>query len=130
MAVWEGRISPVFDTSRRMLVLEVEGGQVRSRKEHEIDGDDAFLKTSRLGELGISTLICGAVSVPLARWIAARGIRLIPFVGGGVEEVVAAFLAGALPNPALTLPGCRGGRFGPGRGARCRWRWRGAGSKW
>jgi len=130
LAVWEGRVSPVFDTSRRMLVLEVEGGQVRSRKELEIDGDDAFLKTSRLGELGISTLICGAVSVPLAQWIAARGIRLIPFVAGGVEEVVAAFLVGALPNPALTLPGCRGRRFGSGRGVPCRWRWRGAWRKW
>lgn len=83
----------------------MEGGKVLSRKEHEIDGDDALLKVSRLGELGITTLICGAVSLPLAQWIAARGIRLIPFVAGRVEEIVEAFLAGALPNPALTLPG-------------------------
>ena len=123
LAVWNGRISPVFDTSRQLLVLEVEGGEVLSRREHEIAAEEAFAKVARLAELGVETLICGAVSRPLAEMIAMRGIRLVPFVAGDAEEVLAAFLAGNLPSPAMTMPGCCGRRlrFRGGMGGRaCR----------
>lgn len=123
LSVWNGRISPVFDAAKHLLVLKVENGQVVSRLERGIGTDEPLSKAGRLTELGVETLICGAVSRPLAEVIAARGIRLIPFVAGETEEVVAAFLAGTLPSPALAMPGCCGrrmrhqGRAG-GRGCR------------
>ena len=116
LAVWNGRISPVFDAAGHLLVLEVEKGQVVSRQEHGMGTDEPFQKTARLAELGVETLVCGAVSRPLAEMIAARGIRLIPFVAGGTEEVLAAFLAGALPSPDMAMPGCCGRRMRHGRG--------------
>jgi predicted Fe-Mo cluster-binding NifX family protein len=123
LAVWNGRISPVFDTSRQLLVLEVEGGEALSRREHEIAAEEAFAKVARLAELGVEVLICGAVSRPLAEMIAIRGIRLVPFVAGDAEEVLAAFLAGNLPSSGMTMPGCCGRRlrFRGGMGGRaCR----------
>lgn len=111
LAVWNGRISPVFDAAKHLLVLEVENGQVVSRLEHGMGTDEPLQKAARLTELGIEALVCGAVSRPLAETIAARGIRLIPFVAGGTEEVLAAFLAGALPNPDMAMPGCCGRRM-------------------
>lgn len=58
---WNGRISPVFDTALRLLLVDV-----RQRGEHsrfEIDISEPFLpsKTMRLTELRVETLICGAI---------------------------------------------------------------------
>jgi len=110
IAIWNGRVSPVFDTSQRLDVLDVEDGQVRSRQEEEIAADDPGRKAGRLDELGVTTLICGAVSRSLAELLAARGIHVLPFVCGGTEEVLSAFLAGRLPDPSLAMPGCCGRR--------------------
>ena len=117
LATWNGRISPVFDVSKRVLVMEVAAGKMISRQEHDFATDEPSAKVARLTEFGIDTLVCGAVSRPLADLIVSRGIRLIPFVAGETDEVAQACLAGTLPNPALAMPGCCGrrGRFG-GRG--------------
>ena len=111
LAVWNGRISPVFDASRHLDVLAIDNGQVVSRHEYEIETSDPFARAKRLADLGVETLICGAVSRPLAEMIGARGIRVIPFVAGETEEVLAAFLAGKLPSPSMAMPGCCGRRM-------------------
>ena len=110
IAIWNGRVSPVFDTSQRLEVLDVEEGQVRSRREEEIGADAPCKRAGRLGDLGVATLICGAVSRSLVELLAARGIRVLPFVCGETEEVLSAFLAGRLPDPRLAMPGCCGRR--------------------
>lgn len=123
VATWNGRVSPVLDASRHALLVEIGDGKVVSRQEHELGTDEPFAKASRLAELGVETLVCGAVSHPLAEMIAARGIRLVPFVAGETEAVLAAYLAGNLPSSSLAMPGCCGRRrrFRGGRGGReCR----------
>jgi predicted Fe-Mo cluster-binding NifX family protein len=77
-------------------------------------------------ELGVETLICGAISEPVHRELTVRGVKVLRFVAGEIDEVVQAFIAGTLPAPALSMPGCcarqnrfRGGRArggGPGNG--------------
>ncbi len=117
IAVWNGRISPVFDLSRRLEVFDIEGGMIVARGEATLTTDDPFAKAEQLVAFEISTLVCGAVSAPLAGVLAARDIRVLPFVCGTAEEVLAAFLAGRLPDPALAMPGCCGRRrrrFGAG----------------
>jgi predicted Fe-Mo cluster-binding NifX family protein len=117
IATWNGRVSPVFDVSRQILVLEVSDTQVVNRCEETLD-ESALAKVQRLGELSVKTLLCGAISRPLAEMLAARGIEVIPFVAGGVEDVLTSYLAGQLPSPGFAMPGCCGrqGRFRGGRG--------------
>jgi predicted Fe-Mo cluster-binding NifX family protein len=119
LAVWRGRISPVFDVSRKILVLDVHNGIVTGRKEETLEEVDPVRKAGKLSEWKVRKLICGAISRPLAALFAAYGIRTIPFVAGNAEEVIEAFLAGALPNRRMAMPGCcgqrrrfRGGRWG------------------
>ncbi|MFH1709251.1 MAG: NifB/NifX family molybdenum-iron cluster-binding protein [Planctomycetota bacterium] len=121
LVLWNGRISPVFDTARNVEVLEVVDGQVTGRQEMALGPDEPNTRAARLAELGVDTLVCGAVSSLLAGVITGRGIHLIPFVAGEAAEVLAAFMAGGLPDPALALPGCcgmrvRARRGGAGRG--------------
>jgi predicted Fe-Mo cluster-binding NifX family protein len=110
IAVWDERISPVFDVSRRVVLLDVENGRITNRVEERFDRDDPVAKAERLAEWKVGILICGAISGPVARLVERCGIRPIPFVSGELEEVVRAYLSSSLPNPALTMPGCMGRR--------------------
>ena len=119
LATWNGRILPVFDVARQVLILDVEDNRVVARHEETLPGTDPQAQARRLAALAPHTLICGAISQPMANLLVAIKIRVIPFTAGAVEEVVAACLAGTLPNPTLAMPGCYGrrGRFrGPGYG--------------
>ena len=124
LATWNGRISPVFDVARQVLMLDVEDGRVLARHEETLPGTEPQAQAGRLAALGPQTLICGAISGPMAALLAASKIRVIPFTAGDVERVLGAWLLGTLPSPALSMPGCcgrrrrcRGGRAG-GRGER------------
>jgi predicted Fe-Mo cluster-binding NifX family protein len=122
VTIWDGRVSPVFDVSREALVLTIEKGALSSWSTENIEAPSSTLRINRLVELGIETLICGAVSEPLFCELTARGIVVFAFVAGEVDEVVEAFMAGALPEAALSMPGCCGrrNRLCGGRGRRGR----------
>jgi len=83
----------------------------------------ASLKIERLMELGIQTLVCGTITEPLQHELSVRGVKVIGFVAGEIDEVVKCLLDGMLPNRALSMPGCCGrrNRF---RGGRRRGGWR------
>jgi len=118
LTVWDGRVSPVFDVSREAVILTIENGAVAARCSKNIDTPTATLKIDWLMDLGVETLICGAISEPLHRELTVRGVRVLGFVAGEIDEVVQAFIAGTLPAPALSMPGCcaRQHRFRGGRG--------------
>lgn len=106
LAIWNGRISPVFDASERILVLEIKDGKIMAQREELIGESDSLRRVRRLVDLSIEALICGAISRSLAGLISAYGIRVLPFIAGEVDEVLMAYLAGTLPNPSMTMPGC------------------------
>jgi predicted Fe-Mo cluster-binding NifX family protein len=118
LAVWDGRMSPVFDVSREALILTIEDGAVIARRTEDLVTPTAALKLDRLAALGVETLICGAISEPLRHALTTKGVTVIGFVAGDIDDVVEAFLAGTLPTPALSMPGCCGtqNRFREGRG--------------
>ena len=122
LTIWNGHISPVFDVSRTLLILEVEDGAILDEWTEALPESEASAKISKLAELEVKTLICGAISHPLQGMAAARSIQLIPFVAGEVQKVKEAFLSGALPSPLFLMPGCRGGgkKYRRGRGQGCR----------
>lgn len=109
IAVWNDRISPVFDTSSRLLLVDVEQGAERDRRIVEI-GADAFptQRARRLTELEVNVLICGAVSRVLAAFISAAGVVVIPWVSGPTEGVLRAYLTKRLSDSRWRMPGCRG----------------------
>lgn len=109
LTVWNGRISPVFDVSRKILLLDVDHGAVTGRREEPLEGIDPVQKAGKLVEWEVRKLICGAISRPLAGLFAAYGIRTIPFIAGDAEEVIDAYLARKLPNLRMAMPGCCGG---------------------
>jgi predicted Fe-Mo cluster-binding NifX family protein len=113
--VWNDQVSTTFDFARRLLVAETEGGRELSRKEVALgDGSDAMIvRTMR--DMEVEVLLCGAISRPLAGTVSRVGIRIVPYVSGPVDDILAAYLCGRLTEPRFLQPGCCSG-------ARRRWR--------
>lgn len=109
-SLWQGRIAPVFDVSRRLLILETKEGGKMTRLEELMSGDAPLEKCASLSSRGVDTLVCGAISRYLQGVITAAGIRVIPFVSGPVDEVVEAWTQGRIAEDAFAMPGCCGDR--------------------
>jgi predicted Fe-Mo cluster-binding NifX family protein len=109
IAAWNDRISPVFDTSSRLLLVDVEQGAELDRRLVEM-GADLFptQRARRLTELEVNVLICGAISRVLAGFVSSAGVVVIPWVSGPVEEILRAYLRKDLSDVRWRMPGCRG----------------------
>ncbi|MBN1893653.1 NifB/NifX family molybdenum-iron cluster-binding protein [bacterium] len=106
-AFWEDRIAPVFDVARQVRVVREDGGRILDEKGGILDGAPSVRKALQLSEMGIDTLVCGAISRTLYDIVASYGIRVIPFVAGDIREIIRAWMNGTLDGEAFTMPGCR-----------------------
>ncbi|MBN1504692.1 MAG: hypothetical protein JW952_06515 [Candidatus Eisenbacteria bacterium] len=105
---WDNRIAPVFDTARQIRLIEAEGGGIVSQTEELLTDDYPVRKIQRLVELGVGTLVCGAISRPMHDMAAAYGMRVFSFVAGDLDQVIRAWSLGGLERDAFAMPGCRG----------------------
>jgi predicted Fe-Mo cluster-binding NifX family protein len=117
-AYWDNRIAPVFDIARQIHVVEAESGRIVAETEEVLADDLPVQKVIRLAELGVGTLVCGAISRPLHEMVAAYGIEVIPFVAGDLCEVIQAWLSDKLEHDTFAMPGCCGRGRGRRRGMR------------
>ena len=105
-AYWDNRIAPVFDIARQIHVVETESGRIIAETEEFFANDMPAKKVFRIVELGVSTLVCGAISRPLHAMVMASGIRVISFVAGDLHKVIKAWLDGKLESGKFAMPGC------------------------
>ena len=118
VTVWEERISPVFDASRRLLIADIENDRVMQRTTVRFDPGTPSTLSRMLSGLGVPVLICGAVSQLPAAILTAEGITLIPFITGDVDQVLDVYAKGRPLAPAFLMPGCR--ESDPGAAKRAR----------
>jgi predicted Fe-Mo cluster-binding NifX family protein len=101
------RVSPVFDTASRLLLVDLADGIEQARQLVEVaQATFPTERAKRLAELGVNVLVCGAISRPLAGCVSAARIALVPWVAGPVEEVLRAYLVGKLVGLRWRMPGC------------------------
>lgn len=108
-ALWENRIAPVFDTAREVRIVEVVSGTIARKISADLPKDPGIHKVLRLVELGVNTLVCGAVSRQMRGMIIAYGIQLIPFVAGDFQKILQAWVEDSVLQEKFAMPGCRGG---------------------
>jgi predicted Fe-Mo cluster-binding NifX family protein len=106
VTVWGERISPVFDSSRRLLIAQIENARITERSYLIFDPQRPSHLASTLLSLDVKALICGAVSQAPADVIVAGGITLIPFITGEVDRMLAAYAKGQSIDPDFVMPGC------------------------
>jgi len=119
IAVSKGRVAPLFDTSRHLLVLQQRGEGAEVWEEVELPASGGLDRAAALLRLNIDTLICGAITRELSGALESRGVIVLAFVSGEVHRVVEAFRVGTLHSGAFCMPGCgrlrhryRGGNSG------------------
>ncbi|MCD6310785.1 MAG: NifB/NifX family molybdenum-iron cluster-binding protein [Candidatus Eremiobacteraeota bacterium] len=108
--VWGKRISPVFDTAKKLMIIEIQNNRETRRHEVLIPEGSVIKRAGLLSDLGVNVLICGAITRRLAVMIESCGIKVIPLVSGTIEEIISAYLMGDFPTPTFIMPGCRGRR--------------------
>ena len=109
--VWEDKVSPVLDTASRLLIVDVEDRNEARRFQIYLDEQDLSRRCLRIRGMEIGILICGAISRPFERMLAASGIRIIRDISGQSEEVLKAHLRGELLNSDFLMPGYRKSRL-------------------
>lgn len=98
----------MLDVARHLLVVDIESNAEVARREANLDETHLTGRSKRICELGVETLICGAVSRPLEAALLSAGVRVIPQTCGPVEDVLRAFLSGRLADEMFLMPGCCG----------------------
>ena len=117
VTIWEDRISPVFDASRRLLIVDIKNSRIGDRSLLVFDPEQPSSLAKTLVNLGVKVLICGAVSQLPATIINAAGITLVAFIAGEVERVLDAFARGESLEPTFLMPGCHGSSSATGKPA-------------
>jgi predicted Fe-Mo cluster-binding NifX family protein len=87
-AVWNNRIAPVFDVTRRVIVVGPAAAGRDVQTQVLLTGDPPLQKALQLSELGVDCLVCGAISRPLKAVLMARGIQVVACVAGDVQAVI------------------------------------------
>jgi predicted Fe-Mo cluster-binding NifX family protein len=118
-SIWEQRIAPVLDTARHLYVVESEAKQIIKEQRHAVRGVHPSQLIASLSAQGIETLVCGAVSRFFQEQLTAAGVKVIPFITGELQSVIAAYLDGKLEQPDFLMPGCCGRKKRSCGGRRC-----------
>ena len=101
------RIAPVFDAAQRIHVAELEAGLIVSEAQETLEEQPPIERAMHLVDLGIDTLVCGAISTTLREALITNGIQVFPFVAGNLQEVIQAYLKNELGGDTYKMPGCR-----------------------
>lgn len=106
LAVFEERISSIFDNSNELVLASRKGEQWIKQPRMKISTHCIEGLVQDFKRIGIKVLICGAISGCLQRVIESHGIHVIPWISGRVDDVLLAYQDGDLS--CFVMPGCRG----------------------
>lgn len=105
---YKNNVATAFDFANEVIVFTCENKKVINRQSHKIDDQFIPLRGMKLKNLGIDTLICGAISNPSAFMLHHHSIEVISGITGNVETVLQEFLSGNINSPQYWLPGFAG----------------------
>ena len=109
--IWEDKVSPVLDTASKLLIIESETQKEVSRFEANLLEQEISQRCSFIRGLELDVLICGAVSRQFREMLKACGIKIISGISGPAEDVLDAYLQGALLHSGFFMPGRKNNYF-------------------
>ena len=111
VSIWEDKISPVLDTASKLLIIDNDTQKESSRFETNLLEQNMSQRCSFIRKLELDVLICGAVSRRFSRMLKASGIKIISGISGPAEDVLDAYLQGALLHSGFFMPGSKNNHF-------------------
>ena len=107
LTIWGNSISPVFDSARKLLIVEIENNKVVTRQYELFNAEMNSDLAKMLTDLQINVLICGAISKRFSDIIETSEIKLIPFITGHVDVVLESYMKNSRVVADFFMPGCR-----------------------
>ena len=119
----EGCISPVLDFAKQLLLIEIDGTEVKKQEAISCAENSGGTLPALLNQECVDIVICGAISRPLLELIQLQSIEVIPYVTGKVSDVIDGFFSKKLLTAQFRMPGCwPGARRGRKNACKCRHR--------
>jgi predicted Fe-Mo cluster-binding NifX family protein len=105
MPVWENRISPVLDTARQLLFVEIAQNKELTRRTISLAGLPLVKRIELISDLGLDLFLCGGITRPFYQALINAGIHTIPFVCGNVDHILSSLLDGSKIEYQFAMPG-------------------------
>lgn len=103
--VYKSRVSPVFDSCTRLLLIDQDHNQEIDRTEIWCEGLSEIERLKMLKKLSVCKVICGGISDGFYKMISSAGISVIVGIAGEVDQVLNAFRCNRLGEPCFYMPG-------------------------
>ncbi len=110
VAHWGERISPVFDVTDNLYLIDIEDGIEVRREDRILTARNPFQRAREVSGFGIDVLVCGAISRMQETALMRTQVQVAGFICGEVDDVVESFLWGRLTDGPFLMPGCCGNR--------------------
>jgi predicted Fe-Mo cluster-binding NifX family protein len=108
LTVWDKRISPVFDSSQKLLIADIDRNKNIDRQYEYFNSEHLTQLIRQLEKYNVSVIICGAISEFPYKILETNSIKIIPFVSGEVDKILNAIVNGISILPIFRMPGCKG----------------------
>jgi len=103
--IFKARVSPVFDTCTRILLIDFKNKRQIAQKELDLDNFSLQERLQILEKNDVGVIICGGISNIFHAMLSNSNILLISGIYGNVDEVVTAHCDGRLDDPCFFMPG-------------------------
>jgi len=94
--IYENRISPRFDFSPEMWIVEVERGEVVGQEKFSTANLNLAQRLEQVTSNGVDKLICGGIDSFSRNQLGDRGIDVVQDVIGDVGMIIDLFVRGRL----------------------------------
>ena len=103
--VYKSRVSPVFDSCARLLLIDLDQHREINRTEMLCEGLSELERLKVLKNSAVCTVICGAISDGFYKLISSADISIIIGIAGEVDQVLDAFRCNRLNDSCFYMPG-------------------------
>jgi predicted Fe-Mo cluster-binding NifX family protein len=103
--IFHDRVSPVLDSCRRMVLVDIDGAKEVNRSEITLEKMSLIERLELLSRWGVKKIICAGVSDTMCRYLAGKNILLVSGIAGEVEKIINAFICNRLDDVCFFMPG-------------------------
>ena len=95
---FQERVAPCFEYSATIAIFTIEDNVVVDQRDFSLQSRRDLDRVRLLRDQEVDTLICGGLQESFEDLVKARGIHVISWVAGEVEEILGRFLRGELAS--------------------------------
>ncbi|MBD3170242.1 MAG: hypothetical protein GF307_12220 [candidate division Zixibacteria bacterium] len=98
-------VSPVLEEATEFIIVEMENSNYVNNARIDLNGKSPVQKLQYLVDTGVDMILCGAVSNSYINSITAKGLEVVAWLKGDVDEILQAYISGKLNGERFRMPG-------------------------